>query len=97
MSSVTTSASLFSSSLHTIASERPTLPGSVPKEAVLTTTPFCFAPTSSHAPIQLSTGSPTGIVGTTPTCTYPMVHPTHLPTIPNFHGREQRDGEIFEE
>lgn len=100
MSSVTTSASLFSSSplvAHTIASERPTLPSSVPKEAVPTTTPFCFAPTSSHAPVQLSTGlgSPTGIVGTTPA--YPMVHPTHLPTIPNFHGGEQCDGETFEE
>lgn len=26
-----------------------------------------------------------------------MVHPNHLPQIPNFHGGEQRDGETFED
>jgi len=39
-----------------------------------------------------------GVV-TTPieTASYSVVHPNHLPQIPNFHGGDQRDGETFED
>ena len=39
-------------------------------------------------------GSPVGIHGMP--LAYPMIHPK-LPQLPNFHGRDQRDGETFED
>ena len=35
------------------------------------------------------------ITRTVPSC--PMVHPSHLPQIPNFYGGDQRDGDTFED
>ena len=39
--------------------------------------------------------SHTGIAGAA--FPYPVVHPNHLPQIPNFHGGDQRDGETFDD
>ena len=55
-------------------------------QAVQTTT-LSVAPSTTTTPTQLS--------GTA--SLYPVVHPSHLPQIPNFHGGDQRDGETFED
>ena len=78
----------------TITGGQTTQPLLVPTESASTavTTPFCFAP--SHLSTSFNPGL-TGVAGATPYS--PMVHPAHLPSIPSFHGGDQRDGETFEE
>ena len=63
-------------------------------------------PTPSLAVSQAGRGTTPSMIpvaSSTPTLTtgtglpYPVVHPSHLPQILNFHGGDQRDGETFED
>ena len=79
-----------------IAGGHATQPLPVSTESVSTpvTTPFHFTPT----PSPYSTSFNPGLTGAASATPYPpMVHPAHLPSIPSFHGGDQRDGETFEE
>ena len=53
--------------------------------------PFTMFPSLNPSVTTTATGTVSAA------STDPMVHPNHLPPIPNFHGEDQRDGETFED